>query len=106
MKVEAFETQKDVEKVKRRLKKHKDKRLYPLFMIPLNTGLRICDVVRLQYKHFVDGEITIEEKKTGKYAEIPVNNTLKEVIDEYYPKLGVDDPEEYLFKSQKRKAHK
>lgn len=103
MKVEAFETQKDVEKVKRRLKKHKDKRLYPLFMIPLNTGLRICDVVRLQYKHFVDGEITIEEKKTGKYAEIPVNNTLKVVIDEYYPKLGVDDPEEYLFKSQKGK---
>lgn len=103
MRVEAFETQKDVERVKRRLKRNKDKRLYPLFMIPLNTGLRSCDVVKLQYKHFDNGRIKVEEDKTGKLAEIPINKTLQDVLNEYYPNLGVDDPEEYLFKSQKGK---
>ena len=71
--VEAFRSKKDIEKVKRRLKKHKDKRLYPMFIIGLNTGLRIADIVPLKVSDFRGKRYLVikEEGKTGKKKYIP-----------------------------------
>ena len=68
MRVEAFRTEKDLEKVKRRLKAHKDKRLYPMFIIGLNTGLRISDIVSLKVSDFRNKKYLIvkNEEKTNK----------------------------------------
>lgn len=98
--VEAFRSKKDIEKVKRRLKKHKDKRLYPMFIIGLNTGLRICDIVPLKVSDFANKTYLWikEEGKTGKNKKIAINKAISEVIEEYYKGYK---KEEYLFKSQK-----
>lgn len=100
MRVEAFRTEKDLEKVKRRLKTHKDKRLYPMFIIGLNTGLRISDIVSLKVSDFRNKKYLIvkNEEKTNKRKQIRINNTLKELIEEYYGEANKND---YLFKSQK-----
>ena len=100
MMVEAFRSKKDIEKVKRRLKKHKDKRLYPMFIIGLNTGLRIADIVPLKVSDFRGKSYLVikEEGKTGKKKNIAINEAIKEVIEEYYRESKKD---EYLFKSQK-----
>ncbi len=100
MRVEAFRTEKDIEKVKRRLKNHKDKRLYPMFIIGLNTGLRISDIVPLKVGDFRNKKyLTIKgEEKTEKRKQILINDNVKYVIEEYYSEANTND---YLFKSQK-----
>lgn len=100
MAVEAFRNKNDLDKVKRRLKKHKDKRLYPMFIIGLNTGLRIGDIVPLKVSDFRGKKYLLikEEGKTGKKKNIAINEAIKEVIEEYYRESKKD---EYLFKSQK-----
>lgn len=98
--VEAFRRKEDIEKVKRRLKKHKDKRLYPMFIIGINTGLRIGDIVPLKVSDFRGKKYLLikQEGKTGKKKNIAINKAIKEVIEEYY---NESTKEEYLFKSQK-----
>ncbi|MCC0785118.1 tyrosine-type recombinase/integrase [Clostridioides sp. ES-S-0108-01] len=100
MKVEAFRTQKDKEKFKTYLKNNKDKRLYPMFVIGSNTGLRISDIVPLKVNQFRNKEYLIinSEKKTGKRKKVIINDAIKNVIKEYYQDNKGD---EYLFKSQK-----
>lgn len=100
--VEAFRTQKDIDRVKIKLRNSKDKRLYPMFIIGLNTGLRISDIVNLKVDQFRNKNgfkeylIINSEVKTNKKKKIIINNSVKEVINEYY-----SDLEGYLFKSQK-----
>ncbi|HEK5070240.1 TPA: tyrosine-type recombinase/integrase, partial [Clostridioides difficile] len=86
MKVEAFRTQKDKEKFKTYLKNNKDKRLYPMFIIGSNTGLRISDIVPLKVNQFRNKEYLIinSEKKTGKRKKVIINDAIKNVIKEYY----------------------
>lgn len=98
MRVEAFKNKKDEDKVKRYFKNHKDKRRYPLFIIGMNTGLRIGDIVKLQIKNFQDGYLILVEGKTHKRKTIVINNELQEVLYDYYPNGLSND---YLFPSQK-----
>lgn len=99
MRVEPIKNKKDIEKVKRYLKAHKDKRLYPLFVLGINTGLRISDIVPIQVKQvYKQKYIQPKEKKTSKYHKIIINDSLKEAIDEYCKGMKKDD---YLFPSQK-----
>lgn len=97
--VEAFRSMEDIEKVKRRLKLSEDKRLYPMFIIGINTGLRIGDIVKLKVRQFRNkSDLLVKEGKTGNKKIIPINDAIKEVIDDYYKDYNYDD---YLFKSQK-----
>lgn len=100
MRVEALRSEKDIEKVKRYFKNHNDKRLYPLLIIGLNTGLRISDLVKLRVEDFRNRKYLIidSEEKTEKRKEIIINQNIKDVIQEYYSEAKKD---EYLFKSQK-----
>lgn len=98
--VESFRSKKDIEKVKRRLKSSRDKRLYPMFIIGLNTGLRIGDIVGLKVGQFKNKSyLSIsKEKKTSKKKKIVINEAIHDVIQMYYKDC---EAEEYLFKSQK-----
>lgn len=100
MRVEAFRSQNDIDKFKRYLKNHKDKRLYPMFVVGTNTGLRISDIVPLKVDQLRNKEYLIirAEKKTGKRRSLIINKAIKDVIEEYYHDSEGD---EYLFKSQK-----
>jgi integrase len=70
-----------------------------LFVMGINTGLRISDLLKLKVKD-VQGKthITIKEEKTGKEKRFKINSSLQEWIEEYTRRL---DPEEYLFPSRK-----
>lgn len=93
-----------IEEVKSVLK-HSSFRDYFMFVLGINTGLRISDILPLKVKD-VRGKdyITLVEKKTAntrkKYKErkFTINNDLKIEIQEYT--RGMNDAD-YLFPSQK-----
>ncbi|MEG2985426.1 MAG: tyrosine-type recombinase/integrase [Peptostreptococcaceae bacterium] len=98
MRVEPIRSKKELERVKRYLKSHKDKRLYPMFMIGVNTGLRISDILPLKVNKVEGLYIHIKEKKTGKYNKVVINQSLRVCLDEY---IEDKNGNEYLFPSQK-----
>ena len=62
------------------------------------TGLRISDLLQLKFNQFENGDIlTIVEKKTGKTRRIKINDDLKEIVQRIKNKMGVIDPDQYLF---------
>lgn len=57
-----------------------------LFTIQCNTGLRISDLKRLD-KNIKGHKIEITTKKTGVNIEIPINPTVREILNKYKNKL-------------------
>ena len=87
-----------IKKFKNELLK-KGSRDYMLFVIGINTGLRISDILPLKVKDVKDvTHIRIKEKKTGKPKRFKINSNLKKEIDKYIDGMNDDD---YLFKSRK-----
>ena len=59
-----------------------NERMFLLFELGIHTGLRICDLVRLRVEN-VDGDgIRTIEKKTGKETYIPLNATIRAIIQD------------------------
>ena len=72
---------------------------YMLFVIGINTGLRISDILKLKVSDVKDKtHIIITEQKTGRGKRFLINNRLREDIDRYISCLNNDD---YLFPSRK-----
>ncbi|MDR7868136.1 MAG: site-specific integrase [Sporomusaceae bacterium] len=63
---------------------------YALFILGINSGLRISDLLALRVED-VKGKdrITIREKKTGKTKDFPLSDICKKVINEYLQALGL-----------------
>jgi integrase len=87
-----------VEKMKSYLKE-KNERDYVMFMLGINTGLRISDILDLKVGDVKGDYIRRKEIKTGKGRRTPINKSLRKAID-YYIK-GKDDAE-YLIKSRQK----
>lgn len=51
-----------------------------LLIIGLNTGLRISDFMRLDLSHIKADTIRIKAQKTGKIAEIPINEQIERTL--------------------------
>jgi integrase len=76
-----------------------------LFVVGIDTALRISDLLELRISHFLDknrrikGRFWIKEQKRGKQHEVVINNSIKQAFREYlkaYP--GFDNnPEYYIF---------
>lgn len=100
--VDAIKDVKQIEEMKKVLKK-KGLRDYCLFVLGINVGLRISDLLQLQVKDIDFANNTIKEKKTGKTRVFQINTTAKEAIDEYLKSLGFTDfcNDMYIFKSRK-----
>ena len=77
---------------------HHSYRDYMLFVMGINTGLRISDILPLKVKDVKGTHITIKEKKTGKSKRFKINSSLKAELDRYTATMNNDD---YLFPSRK-----
>jgi integrase len=72
-----------ISQVKQRLQ-NRGAKYYIMFVIGLNTGLRIGDILNLTAADVKDKtHVTINEKKTGKYKRFLINQQLKKEIDGY-----------------------
>jgi integrase len=86
-----------IEEVKRILKKESYRNWF-LFVMGINTGLRISDLLQLKVKH-VRGKshIYINEQKTKKMKSHIISPSLRVDIDDYTFDMGEED---YLFPSR------
>lgn len=76
------------------------KRMYLLFATLFFTGLRVCDVVKLQKKHVSGEAIITTEQKTGKKQRIVIPPDLRAIFDVRLQGLSDSD---YLFESRKHR---
>lgn len=72
---------------------------YMLFIIGINTGLRVSDILKLKVSDVKDRtHISLKEQKTDKFKRFLINNQLKADLDRYIMNMNDDD---YLFQSRK-----
>ena len=78
--------------------KNKSDRNYFLFVLGINVGFRISDLLNLPISSLTGTHISITEKKTGKSKRFFINPQLRIEIDEY---IKGKSAEEFLFPSRK-----
>ncbi|KPV44017.1 site-specific integrase [Alicyclobacillus ferrooxydans] len=107
--VQPIREREDIEVMKQYLR-GTNLRDYCLFILGLNSGLRISDLLHLTIKDVVDetgaikDRVSLKEQKTGKSKHFPLSRKTKDAISEYLSYRSgrsgwnLDDP---LFKSRK-----
>ncbi|MED2752674.1 site-specific integrase [Bacillus thuringiensis] len=80
--------------------KEKNARNYILFVMGINTGLRISDILKLKVGDVQGSHISMREMKTGKQKRIQITPSLKRELKWFNEGREV---EEYLLKSRKGK---
>ena len=80
--------------------KEKNERNYILFVMGINTGLRISDILKLKVGDVQGSHISMREMKTGKQKRIQITPSLKRELKWFNEGREV---EEYLLKSRKGK---
>lgn len=98
--VEPIREKEKIQIVKRILKAS-GTRDYLLFLIGINSGLRISDILRLKVSD-VKGKNYIEliEQKTNKYKRFPITKSFKSELEDF---IANKEKDEYLFTSQRCK---
>jgi integrase len=105
--VEPIRDRKKIAQIKNLLRGQKRFRDLLLFVMGINTALRISDLLQLQIGHFLDEQkrvknrFWIKERKRGKRHEIVINTSIREALDEYlvtFPDIG-DDSNNFDFHS-------
>lgn len=76
-------------------------RMFLLFELGIHTGLRISDLIRLKKKNVCGEWIDMVEKKTGKVTRIPLNATIRTIIQDRCRNM---DPDDLLFPSRMRRG--
>ena len=77
---------------------HRSYRDYILFVIGINTGLRISDILQLKVEDVKGTHIVITEKKTNKHKRFYINEQLRKELNKYIKGMNDND---YLFPSRK-----
>ena len=96
--VEPIRTRSKIERVKQVLKLKKE-RDFLLFVMGINCGLRISDLLKLKISDVKNKtHIEITEQKTGKNKRFPITPVIKSVLSNY---IKNKKPEQWLFASQK-----
>ena len=67
-------------------------------------GLRVSDLLRLQWKDLLDEEFTIEEKKTGKTRTLRVNPDLQRLAVKCRKALGRPSEDAFVFVAEGKDA--
>ncbi|HFJ9286158.1 TPA: site-specific integrase [Bacillus toyonensis] len=78
--------------------KEKNARNYILFVMGINTGLRISDILKLKVGDVQGSHISMREMKTGKQKRIQITSALKRELKWFSEGREVG---EYLLKSRK-----
>jgi site-specific recombinase XerD len=87
--VEPIRNKKQIETLKKYLK-GQDIRNYLLFVLGINSGLRISDLLKLTVEDVQNQErITIREQKTNKHKDFPISENCKKAINEYLKSTGI-----------------
>lgn len=98
---------KKIETIKKLLKQQ-NLRDYCLFVLGINSGLRISDLLKLKISDVIEKEkikdrIRLREKKTNKFKDFPLSEKTKQSIKEYL-KTRIYTENEPLFISRKNKG--
>jgi integrase len=111
--VEPIRDKKKIAQIKNLLDGAKRHRDLLLFVVGINSALRISDLLAFRIGHFIDERGTIrkrfaiQEAKRGKRNEVVVNTSIREALEKYliaYPGI-VRDSTHYVFFSTKRADH-
>ncbi|MBD5402563.1 site-specific integrase [bacterium] len=95
--VEPIRSKKDIKKIEQLLANQNERDLL-LFILGINCGLRISDILSLNIEDIKNKNyIQITEKKTGKYKKFPINSKLKPMLNKFAKGRSVNEP---LFKSK------
>ncbi|MTV80520.1 tyrosine-type recombinase/integrase, partial [Streptococcus pneumoniae] len=81
--VEPLRDKDDIQAMKDYLSSWNEK-YYMLFLLGINTGFRVGDILKLKVKDVQGWHIKVREQKTGKYKSIkmtrPIKNELREFV--------------------------
>lgn len=81
--VEPIRDKNKIETVKRILKENGSID-YLLFLLGINSGLRISDILKLKVSDVKNKKyIELNEQKTGKYKRFPITNSYKSVLEDF-----------------------
>jgi integrase len=81
-----------------KLERDKEFKFCLLVSIGVFTGLRISDLLKLNFSQFENSEILdIQEQKTKKTRKIKINPDLKVIVDRLRLKMGVVDLDTLIF---------
>ncbi|WP_119072040.1 tyrosine-type recombinase/integrase [Aggregatilinea lenta] len=103
--VEPIRDRKRIAQIKNQLRGEGRYRDLLLFVVGINSALRISDLLQLRISHFVDEHnhirrrFAIKEEKRGKRQEVVINDSIREALDEYlsaYPGV-ISDSDNYVF---------
>jgi integrase len=103
--VEPIRDRKKIAQIKNLLRGEKRYRDLLLFVVGINTALRISDLLELKIGHFLDDNdrirhrFWIKEQKRGKRYEVVVNESIREALEDYLaanPGI-VKKPENFVF---------
>ena len=101
---------KDLKKIEtiKKLLKQQSLRDYCLFVVGINSGLRISDLLKLLVSDVIDenklkDRIRLREKKTNKFKDFPLSDNAKSALKEYLKTRDYDENEP-LFVSRKNKG--
>ncbi len=81
-----------------------------LFVLGINTGLRISDILALKWSSFINGggrllksgdQLNVVEIKTKKIKSFMINKSVAEALKLYHDSLGGVSPEDPVFTSRK-----
>ncbi len=102
MKVQPITEVKDIRSIKKLLSnKSRDKLL---FVMGINTGLRVQDILEIKTGEVRDAtigdRISFNELKTGKVNVLIINKEIRQSLDDYFNESDLKDTD-YLFKSRK-----
>lgn len=77
-----------------------DMRNWMLFVLGINTGLRISDLLPLYVRDATGAFLTLREQKTGKHRRILLNDDLRAAIRYYLEYCEWLGPNDLMFESQ------
>ena len=98
--VDAIKDKEDIEKIKEVLIRG-DYRNYLMFIIGINTGLRITQILSLKFSDLIDNENIILSKINFNGIEYKINNCIKEALRVYICTSGVKYKNTFIFKSKR-----
>jgi integrase len=107
--VEPIRDRKKIAQIKNQLRGQQQYRDLLMFVVGINTALRISDLLELHVEHFLDDQqrirhrFWIKEQKRGKRQEVVINNSIREVLEEYlgaYPAIITDGTHFVFFNSK------
>ena len=105
--VQPIRNLKQIETIKKLLKQQ-NLRDYCLFVLGINSGLRISDLLKLQVIDVIENgkikdRIRLREKKTNKFKDFPLSEKTKQAIKEYLKTRNYKENEP-LFISRKNRG--